>query len=439
MASKSTTPPATVTAQPLPPTGAGSSRASTTALATSLQPGQLSGSQFASLLSAIQESERRLDNKLADFKADVRQALDKAATKAVSKMRHDKPYEYKKKSHEEQARFNAQVEETVQEAQEALTALEETPSLQRARDALEKGARLLTERQKLIKIADRSANGWGVVTEYTADELADDSDDEKRLEKAEKAAERKAVLRKRKRPQPTAAKHPPLPPRLQPQYGVGYHSPQQLGPSTSVGIRSPPPPLLQRAMGPCFACAEMGHLRSQCPKMQSLERKWYPSHMLMHEFVPHVSALDVAKCCSGNCPTVLCDSVSEGEVSVCEQSDVLLDPGNVVTMRDVVDIDPENIWVRGETVSDTCVVVKGRLKESISFWKHEIKAPASIINIIESGYVLPLKSEPTPFTNPNTSQLTGMPHSFRKAYLSSVLQDALLKCLCRRFAAHCLW
>ena len=58
----------------------------------------------------------------------------------------------------------------------------------------------------------------GVVTEYTADELADDSDDEKRLEKAEKAAEKKAVLRKRKRPQPTAAKHPPRPPRLQPQY-----------------------------------------------------------------------------------------------------------------------------------------------------------------------------------------------------------------------------
>ena len=263
MASKSTTPPATVTAQPLPPTGAGSSRASATALATSLQPGQLSGSQVASLLSAIQQSERHLDNKLADFKADVRQAHDEAATKAVSKMRHDKPYEYKKKSHEEQARFNAQVEETVQEVQEALTALEETPSLQRARDALEKGARLLTERQKLIKIAHRSANGWGVVTEYTADELADDSDDEKHLEKAEKAAERKAVLQKRKCPQPTAAKHPPLPLWLQPQYGVGYHSPlpqQQLGPSTSVGIRSPAPPLLQRAMGPCFACGEMGHL-----------------------------------------------------------------------------------------------------------------------------------------------------------------------------------
>lgn len=37
--------------------------------------------------------------------------------------------------------------------------------------------------------------------EYTAEELTDDSDDEKRPAKAEKAAERKAGLRKRKRTQ----------------------------------------------------------------------------------------------------------------------------------------------------------------------------------------------------------------------------------------------
>ena len=48
--------------------------------------------------------------------------------------------------------------------------------------------KLLSERQKLIKIAYRSEFGWAVVAEYTADELAEDSDDKKRLEKAEKAA-----------------------------------------------------------------------------------------------------------------------------------------------------------------------------------------------------------------------------------------------------------
>ena len=39
-------------------------------------------------------------------------------------------------------------------------------------------------------------NGWGVIAEYIEDELADDSDDENHLEKVEKAAERKAGLKK---------------------------------------------------------------------------------------------------------------------------------------------------------------------------------------------------------------------------------------------------
>ena len=85
-------------------------------------------------------------------------------------MRNDKPYHYKKKTHEEQARFNAQVEESVQEAHDAFADIEDSSAIQRAREALEKGAWLLADRQKLIKIADRSDNGRGVVAEYTADE-----------------------------------------------------------------------------------------------------------------------------------------------------------------------------------------------------------------------------------------------------------------------------
>ena len=236
MASKSKTS-ATVTAQVLPPSSvAGGSGSS------SVTPATLSGSQFTSLLTAIQESERRLDRKLADFKADVRQAQDEAATKAVHRMRHDKPFEYKKKAHGEQARFNVQVEETVQEAQEALSTLEEAPALQHTQEALEKGARLLAERQKLIKIADRSVNGWGVVTEYMVDELADDSDDDKRLEKAEKAAERKAGLRKCKRLQPVP-KQPGTPRSPSPRwpnayaYQYGAYSPLPQQPSPLEWVR----------------------------------------------------------------------------------------------------------------------------------------------------------------------------------------------------------
>ena len=49
---------------------------------------------------------------------------------------------------------------------------------------------MISERQKLIKIADRSEYGWGVVAEHQEDELASGSDDQRKLEKAERAAEK---------------------------------------------------------------------------------------------------------------------------------------------------------------------------------------------------------------------------------------------------------
>ena len=43
------------------------------------------------------------------------------------------------------------------------------------------------------------------------------------------------------------------------------------------------------------------------------------------------------------------------------------------------------------------VMVKGRLRKCLPFWKEEVKAGATILSVIEHGYVLPLKSEPTTY------------------------------------------
>ena len=88
-------------------------------------------------------------------------------------------------------------------------------------------------------------------------------------------------------------------------------------------------------------------------------------------------------------------------------------PGSFVTSppslvwEDVAEINPENLsvgWEIEARESDTLlgrVVVKGRLKEHISFWRDEIRAPSTIISILGSGYVLPLKQEPTPYVHAN--------------------------------------
>ena len=50
----------------------------------------------------------------------------------------------------------------------------------------------------LIKLVDKSEFGWATVNEYLSDELASDSDDEKRIYRAERRAGRKINKEKRR-------------------------------------------------------------------------------------------------------------------------------------------------------------------------------------------------------------------------------------------------
>ena len=48
----------------------------------------------------------------------------------------------------------------------------------------------MSERQNLIKFANRSECGWATVSSYVTDDLADSPDDERRISKAEKSAKK---------------------------------------------------------------------------------------------------------------------------------------------------------------------------------------------------------------------------------------------------------
>ena len=126
-------------------------------------------------------------------------------------------------------------------------------SLDQARAVVQEGMELLKSRQKAIRLADRSDLGWAVVNEYGEDELADDSEDEKRMTRAVAAAEKKATQQKKKKAgrgavmqsRPDAAFRPPPRPTVDSGYQVSR---------------------MPRHVGPCFGCGEMGHLRRNCPK-----------------------------------------------------------------------------------------------------------------------------------------------------------------------------
>ena len=217
----------------------------------------------------------------------MRQGQEEAATKALKRAKFDKPYAYRKKGNEEQAVFNSCLDKTVAEAETELAAASpgaptSATAITEARKCLKKGRQLLAERQKLIRIANWSELRWGVVAEYTADELADDSGDEKRLEKAKWAAEHKASKRKRKRGmtrtvgRPRAGRNPQGQVSSAPAGAPSFHQPATAVPRRPFMAGLP----AARVAGPCFACGEMGHIRIHCPKMATLgaegTRRWYP-------------------------------------------------------------------------------------------------------------------------------------------------------------------
>ena len=135
-----------------------------------------------------------------------------------------------------------------------------------AKSNLSDAIKTVQERQKLIRLADRSDLGWGVVKEYVADDLATDSSDEKRIKKAEKAAAAKKPTRKR----PASSRFSPLAPRF-PSRATST--------STLAAPQRQPPfrPYYYRSSAVdnrvCFQCGIHGHVRSNCPSLRVLQRQ----------------------------------------------------------------------------------------------------------------------------------------------------------------------
>ena len=98
-------------------------------------------------------------------------------------------HKFKKEGNEKQYKVNSQVLDHVQSASSFLAP---TPSqVDKALKELKEGEKKLAHRNKLILFADSAKEGWEVVNEYQRRDLADDSDDNKRIQQAETRASQK--------------------------------------------------------------------------------------------------------------------------------------------------------------------------------------------------------------------------------------------------------
>ena len=153
------------------------------------------------LIAAINASRTQMDGQLKALKEEMLRGQEEVTEKAVKRARREREYRFKRRGNCEQFTFNEAIANKMESAKEQLISAQRgvtsTAATEKAVKASEEGLALIEERQKLIKLANHSDTGWLMFAEYQEDELAEDIDDEKRIEKAERSAERK-LLKKRK-------------------------------------------------------------------------------------------------------------------------------------------------------------------------------------------------------------------------------------------------
>ena len=127
-----------------------------------------------------------LDDSLNELKRSHADTAD-SHLKEIKKLKFDEPHRFKKRGNEDQYRFNLKVSDAIEEAKDACSARQ----FDKVHASLEKGEKLLTERRKHILLAYKDF-GWSLIREYKHNDLAEDSDDKKKIIRAEARARTQA-------------------------------------------------------------------------------------------------------------------------------------------------------------------------------------------------------------------------------------------------------
>ena len=204
---------------------------------------------------------------VADSAENIKRSSVEAADeqlREIKRLRREEPKSFKRKGNEIQYKFNSKLQDTLEEAKSHL----EVNAVEKVKASLSEGTSLLSERQKLILLADKSEFGWKTVEEYTQHELAASETDGKKIRRAEERAEKalksaaskKAVKRSISAGRTSALQHGPQNPRGFSTLGSWRNQNERLPFTRSSSFPS--------RNGNCFACGKFGHWRSECPQTQ---------------------------------------------------------------------------------------------------------------------------------------------------------------------------
>ena len=222
----------------------------------------------------IKANNDKLMSSFKDLLSDTIQQINGANNTKVeehltkSKELKYEPQKFKKRANKDQYKFNLKMAETINSARSAA----QKSQLEKVKSDFKEGEKLLNERQKHILLAVKLEFGWCSVDEYKQHDLADDSDDEKRVYSAEWRACVAISTRKKKALASTTGKKP-----LPNQGPVAWSSSQPQLQSFQASFNFPAFTSCWPNMGTCFACGKPGHWRACCPakaKQSSSAPKW---------------------------------------------------------------------------------------------------------------------------------------------------------------------
>ena len=233
-----------------------------------------------SVLNAVND---KLVNNRSELMDNVKSLLAETAPditeRATKRMKKENP-DISNPGCLDQFQHNSDVLRTIEKAARAILKGDGDAGLK----SLSEGKKLINHRQKLVRLADREEKGWRFVKEYEKDKLADDSDDERAIARARRAANAKSPRGSSRRPpyrqqnrnfqnrnfqtyrnQSSSSYQPrdQQPSSSSYQYGNNYQQQNR----NSQQFHAPRSDFRRnRYDRECFLCNQRGHLSYDCPR-----------------------------------------------------------------------------------------------------------------------------------------------------------------------------
>ncbi|XP_053401945.1 uncharacterized protein LOC128557757 [Mercenaria mercenaria] len=206
----------------------------------------------------VEELEGYFNSKFTELKRDFKEDSEWAAENVRKKVRTDNSLSFKNVSNRKQYLFNADIADLLDSAQKAIN----LRNASKATDFLEEAKSKIKHRNKLICIADSSSAGWLTIQEYEQNEVASDSDDDKKIRRAEERAKAKLEKSKKFESDNSSAGNSNQSFR---SYRRELQRNTVAGQQKTVGSRDIV----------CYACGGVGHFATGCAahlRMSSVER-----------------------------------------------------------------------------------------------------------------------------------------------------------------------